>query len=60
MMPGGPGIRNEKPLFVIDFWNERPLCRGLYAGGRRIFISIAKGRRTVYICPPGNRQLSSK
>ena len=34
---GAQRIRNEKPIFVIDFWNDAPYVGGCIAGGRNYF-----------------------
>ncbi|RLB04622.1 MAG: radical SAM protein [Deltaproteobacteria bacterium] len=36
-------IRNTKPIFVLDFWNDGPYVQGCIAGGRRYFHINAKG-----------------
>jgi MoaA/NifB/PqqE/SkfB family radical SAM enzyme len=36
-------IRNTKPMFVLDFWNDGPYVDGCIAGGRRYFHINAKG-----------------
>jgi MoaA/NifB/PqqE/SkfB family radical SAM enzyme len=36
-------IRNTKPMFVLDFWNDGPYVNGCIAGGRRYFHINAKG-----------------
>ncbi len=36
-------IRNTKPLFILDFWNDGPYVNGCIAGGRRYFHINAKG-----------------
>ncbi len=36
-------IRNTKPIFVLDFWNDGPYVNGCIAGGRRYFHVNAKG-----------------
>jgi len=36
-------IRNTKPIFVLDFWNDGPHVNGCIAGGRRYFHINAKG-----------------
>ena len=36
-------IRNHRPLFVLDFWNDGPYVQGCIAGGRRYFHINAKG-----------------
>jgi MoaA/NifB/PqqE/SkfB family radical SAM enzyme len=36
-------FRREKPLFVLDFWNDGPHVEGCIAGGRRYFHINAKG-----------------
>jgi MoaA/NifB/PqqE/SkfB family radical SAM enzyme len=34
---GARRIRNEKPIFVMDFWNDAPYVGGCIAGGRHFF-----------------------
>jgi MoaA/NifB/PqqE/SkfB family radical SAM enzyme len=36
-------IRNKRPIFVLDFWNDGPYVEGCIAGGRRYFHVNAKG-----------------
>ena len=36
-------IRNHRPMFVLDFWNDGPYVEGCIAGGRRYFHVNAKG-----------------
>ena len=36
-------IRDTRPLFVLDFWNDGPYVDGCIAGGRRYFHVNAKG-----------------
>jgi MoaA/NifB/PqqE/SkfB family radical SAM enzyme len=36
-------IRNTRPIFVLDFWNDGPYVEGCIAGGRRYFHVNAKG-----------------
>jgi len=36
-------IRNTKPLFVLDFWNDGPYVNGCIAAGRRYFHINATG-----------------
>ncbi|HLV09390.1 MAG TPA: radical SAM protein [Halanaerobiales bacterium] len=36
-------IRESKPLFVMDFWNDGTYSQGCIAGGRRYFHINAKG-----------------
>ena len=36
-------IRNRKPIFVLDFWNDGEHCGGCIAGGRRYFHINAAG-----------------
>jgi MoaA/NifB/PqqE/SkfB family radical SAM enzyme len=36
-------FRREKPLFVVDFWNDGPYVKGCIAGGRRYFHINANG-----------------
>jgi MoaA/NifB/PqqE/SkfB family radical SAM enzyme len=36
-------IRNTKPIFVLDFWNDGPYVEGCIAAGRRYFHINAKG-----------------
>jgi MoaA/NifB/PqqE/SkfB family radical SAM enzyme len=36
-------IRNTKPLFALDFWNDGPYVEGCIAAGRRYFHINAKG-----------------
>ena len=36
-------FRKEKPLFVLDFWNDGPHVEGCIAGGRRYFHINANG-----------------
>jgi MoaA/NifB/PqqE/SkfB family radical SAM enzyme len=31
---GAQRLRNEKPIFIIDFWNDAPYVEGCIAGGR--------------------------
>jgi MoaA/NifB/PqqE/SkfB family radical SAM enzyme len=38
-----PEIRNNKPLFLADFWNDGTFTGGCIAGGRRYFHINAKG-----------------
>ena len=40
---GAQRIRNEKPIFVIDFWNDAPYVGGCIAGGRNYFHINARG-----------------
>ncbi len=40
---GAQRIRNEKPIFVIDFWNDAPYVGGCIAGGRSYFHINARG-----------------
>jgi MoaA/NifB/PqqE/SkfB family radical SAM enzyme len=40
---GALRIRNEKPIFVIDFWNDAPYVGGCIAGGRSYFHINARG-----------------
>ena len=40
---GAQRIRNEKPMFVIDFWNDAPYVGGCIAGGRNYFHINARG-----------------
>jgi MoaA/NifB/PqqE/SkfB family radical SAM enzyme len=40
---GARRIRSEKPLFVIDFWNDAPYVGGCIAGGRHFFHINSKG-----------------
>jgi MoaA/NifB/PqqE/SkfB family radical SAM enzyme len=40
---GAQRIRNEKPLFVVDFWNDAPYVGGCIAGGFRYFHINAQG-----------------
>ncbi len=40
---GAQRIRNEKPMFVIDFWNDAPYIGGCIAGGRKYFHINARG-----------------
>jgi len=40
---GAQRIRNEKPLFVIDFWNDAPYVGGCIAGGKSYFHINARG-----------------
>jgi len=40
---GAQRIRNEKPLFVIDFWNDAPYAEGCIAGARKYFHINAHG-----------------
>jgi MoaA/NifB/PqqE/SkfB family radical SAM enzyme len=37
------GIRNTKPMFALDFWNDGPYVEGCIAAGRRYFHINAKG-----------------
>jgi MoaA/NifB/PqqE/SkfB family radical SAM enzyme len=36
-------MRDTRPLFVLDFWNDGPYVDGCIAGGRRYFHINAKG-----------------
>ncbi|MBW2039037.1 MAG: radical SAM protein [Deltaproteobacteria bacterium] len=36
-------IRDTRPMFVMDFWNDGPYVEGCIAGGRRYFHVNAKG-----------------
>jgi MoaA/NifB/PqqE/SkfB family radical SAM enzyme len=36
-------IRNTKPIFVLDFWNDGPYVHGCIAAGRKYFHINAKG-----------------
>jgi len=36
-------MRDEKPIFIADFWNDGPLVGGCIAGGRRYFHINSKG-----------------
>lgn len=36
-------IRDTKPMFALDFWNDGPYVEGCIAGGRRYFHINAKG-----------------
>jgi MoaA/NifB/PqqE/SkfB family radical SAM enzyme len=36
-------IRNSRPIFVLDFWNDGPYICGCIAAGRRYFHINAKG-----------------
>lgn len=36
-------IRNTKPMFALDFWNDGPYVNGCIAAGRRYFHINAKG-----------------
>jgi hypothetical protein len=36
-------IRNTKPMFALDFWNDGPYVGGCIAAGRRYFHINAKG-----------------
>ncbi len=36
-------IRDTRPIFVLDFWNDGPYVHGCIAGGRRYFHVNAKG-----------------
>ncbi len=38
-----PEMRNSKPLFLVDFWNDGTFSEGCIAGGRRYFHINAKG-----------------
>jgi len=40
---GAQRLRNEKPIFVIDFWNDAPYVGGCIAGGRNYFHINARG-----------------
>ncbi|MFA5308231.1 MAG: radical SAM protein [Dehalococcoidales bacterium] len=40
---GAQRIRNEKPMFVVDFWNDAPVVGGCIAGGRNYFHINASG-----------------
>ncbi|MEJ2726830.1 MAG: radical SAM protein, partial [Deltaproteobacteria bacterium] len=36
-------VRNSKPMFVLDFWNDGPYVDGCIAGGRKYFHINARG-----------------
>lgn len=36
-------VRDKRPIFVLDFWNDGPYVDGCIAGGRRYFHVNAKG-----------------
>jgi len=36
-------VRNNRPIFALDFWNDGPYVGGCIAGGRRYFHVNAKG-----------------
>ncbi|MBW2028051.1 MAG: radical SAM protein [Deltaproteobacteria bacterium] len=36
-------VRNSRPIFVLDFWNDGPYVEGCIAGARRYFHVNAKG-----------------
>ncbi|UCC66705.1 MAG: radical SAM protein [Deltaproteobacteria bacterium] len=36
-------IRNTRPIFILDFWNDGPYVHGCIAGARRYFHVNAKG-----------------
>jgi len=36
-------IRDKRPIFVLDFWNDGPYVDGCIAGGRKYFHVNAKG-----------------
>lgn len=38
-----PELRNKKPLFLVDFWNDGTFSGGCIAGGRRYFHINARG-----------------
>jgi MoaA/NifB/PqqE/SkfB family radical SAM enzyme len=38
-----PVLRNKKPIFIVDFWNDGTFSGGCIAGGRRYFHINAKG-----------------
>jgi len=40
---GAQRIRNEKPIFIVDFWNDAPYVGGCMAGGRHYFHINARG-----------------
>jgi len=40
---GAQRIRNEKPIFIVDFWNDAPFVGGCIAGGRNYFHINAHG-----------------
>jgi len=40
---GAQRIRNEKPIFIVDFWNDAPYVGGCIAGGRHYFHINARG-----------------
>jgi len=40
---GAQRIRNEKPIFIIDFWNDAPYAGGCIAGGHGYFHINARG-----------------
>ena len=40
---GAQRIRNEKPILIVDFWNDAPYAGGCIAGGRSYFHINARG-----------------
>lgn len=40
---GAQRTRSEKPMFVVDFWNDAPYVGGCIAGGRNYFHINARG-----------------
>ncbi len=36
-------LRKEKPLFIVDFWNDGEFAKGCIAGGRRFFHINSNG-----------------
>jgi len=40
---GARRLRDEKPIFVIDFWNDAPYAGGCIAGGRNYFHINSRG-----------------
>ena len=40
---GAQRIRNEKPIFVVDFWNDSPYAGGCIAGGAGFFHVNSRG-----------------
>jgi len=40
---GAQRIRNEKPIFIVDFWNDAPFVGGCIAGARNYFHINARG-----------------
>lgn len=44
MAERAPELRQNKPLFLADFWNDGTFTNGCIAGGRRYFHINAKGQ----------------